>query len=310
MPALCPDSAELAALNLGVLDEPTASQVATHLETCTSCQSTIASLDEGGDEVVRTLRSVSPKNPYGKEASLHRTLETISWLDFGASEPTREGRPPPPPPPALGPAADLSVDELCERLVALGVLDPAESGGGRRVNSVADAGHDVAAWLCRATDEGLLTPFQKTLIEQGRVEELILGDYTILDRLGGGGMGEVYKALHRRMKVRRAIKVIKPELVDSPETVQRFQREVLAAAKLSHHNVVVAHDAGEDKGRHYLVLEFVQGEDLAALVKRQGPLPLDRVIVHRSATRDSSISKGSPSCATCRSTARASATRG
>lgn len=137
---------------------------------------------------------------------------------------------------------------------------------------------DAEALARQLVADRLLTKHQAAAIYQGKWQKLVLGEYTLLSHIGGGGMGDVYKALHRRMGVIRAIKVIKRELVNSPDAVGRFQREVLAAAQLSHPHIVMAHDAGEDQGRHYLVMEYVEGPDLGTLVKQRGPLPVPLAI--------------------------------
>lgn len=98
--------------------------------------------------------------------------------------------------------------------------------------------------------------------------------YRILRRLGGGGMGAVYEAEHRLMNRRVALKVIRPELLGSPQAVLRFQREVQAAARLVHPHVVTAFDAEQAGHSHFLVMEFVDGTDLAEVVRRRGPLPV------------------------------------
>ncbi|MBX3450935.1 MAG: protein kinase [Planctomycetaceae bacterium] len=118
-----------------------------------------------------------------------------------------------------------------------------------------------------------LTAFQAQQIFAGRGQSLVLGNYVITDKLGQGGMGMVLKAEHRVMKRVVALKVLSPALVKTSELRQRFQREVHAAARLSHHNIVTAFDADEAGGIHYLVMEFVAGRDLASLVKDRGPLP-------------------------------------
>jgi formylglycine-generating enzyme required for sulfatase activity/tRNA A-37 threonylcarbamoyl transferase component Bud32 len=119
-----------------------------------------------------------------------------------------------------------------------------------------------------------LTAFQVKMFWKGRGAELFLGQYVLLDRLGEGGMGEVYHAKHRRMERDVALKVIRREKLDSPEAVKRFQREIEAAAKLSHENVVMAYDADQAGDRHFFAMEFVEGTNLAKLVKEKGPLPI------------------------------------
>ncbi len=127
----------------------------------------------------------------------------------------------------------------------------------------------LARWLVR---QGLLTTFQASAVIQGKTKGLVLGNYVILHRLGSGGMGQVFKAQHRRMKRIVAIKVLPTAVAKKPELIQRFSREVEAAAKLMHPNIVAAFDADEADGLHFLVMEYVSGRDLAALVREQGPL--------------------------------------
>lgn len=98
--------------------------------------------------------------------------------------------------------------------------------------------------------------------------------YRILELLGRGGMGDVYKAQHMVMNRMVALKVIKPSLVINDAAVMRFQREVQAAARLKHSNIVTAFDAEQAGDLHFLVMEFVDGEDLNEIVSRRGPLPV------------------------------------
>jgi len=106
----------------------------------------------------------------------------------------------------------------------------------------------------------------------------VLGDYVLLGKIGAGGMGKVFKARHRRMDRIVALKVLPPNMMKHPEAVQRFRQEVKAAAQLFHPNIVTAFDAGEHSGVHFLVMEFVDGQSLSALVKEHGPFNLDKAI--------------------------------
>lgn len=119
-----------------------------------------------------------------------------------------------------------------------------------------------------------LTPFQVNTIFKGHSDELLLGSYVLLERLGAGGMGEVYKARNWKLDKIVAVKLIRPERLNNPDALRRFQREVHAAAQLNHPNVVHAYDCDEAGGKHFLVLEYVEGIDLARLVKKQGRLPV------------------------------------
>jgi serine/threonine protein kinase len=102
----------------------------------------------------------------------------------------------------------------------------------------------------------------------------VIGYYEILDRLGRGGMGDVYRARHVRLKRDAAFKILPLARMASPAAVARFMREVEAVGRLEHPNIVRALDAGEAEGVHYLVMEVVEGIDLARLAALAGPLPL------------------------------------
>jgi serine/threonine protein kinase len=98
--------------------------------------------------------------------------------------------------------------------------------------------------------------------------------YRVVALLGVGGMGSVYKAEHLLMERAVALKVINRGLLDNPATVERFRREVKAAARLAHPNIVTAYDAEQAGDLHVLVMEYVEGRTLARLVAEKGPLPV------------------------------------
>ena len=123
-----------------------------------------------------------------------------------------------------------------------------------------------------------LTPFQGQNVAAGKVRALILGNYTILDRVGAGGMGQVFRAQHRRLERLVAIKMLPAAMMKDVEAVARFQREAKAAAKLRHPNIVATDDADEANGVHFLVMEHIEGQDLSALVKKNGPLPVGKAV--------------------------------
>ena len=131
----------------------------------------------------------------------------------------------------------------------------------------------LAAELVR---RGWLTPYQINQIFLGRGAGLVLGPYVLLERLGEGGMGEVFKARHQKLGRVVALKLIRKDRLDNPAAVRRFHREVQAAAQLEHPNIVRAYDAGEAGGAHFFVMEYVEGTDLARLVKRHGPPSIER----------------------------------
>jgi len=121
---------------------------------------------------------------------------------------------------------------------------------------------------------GLLTKFQAEMLLAGRTGGFLLGQYRILDQLGQGGMGRVFKAVHQTMHRIVALKVVTSQLVKTEQGRQLFLREVRAAARLMHPNIVTAYDANQIGDRHYMVMEFVDGPNLEQLVRQKGPLPV------------------------------------
>jgi hypothetical protein len=112
---------------------------------------------------------------------------------------------------------------------------------------------------------GWLTAYQAERILSDRGHELSLGQYVVLEPLREGGMGRVFKARQKRLGRMVAVKVIREDLATHPEALRRFQREILATARLAHPNVVYAHDAGRIGDTAFLVVEFVEGLDLERL---------------------------------------------
>jgi CheY-like chemotaxis protein len=171
-------------------------------------------------------------------------------------------------------AARLSREQLVQNLCASGLFAPADL-----VSFTPDAATGDADTLVRQLlDAGKLTPHQVEAVCDGRLSELVIDDYEILERLGAGGMGTVFKARHRRMKRVVALKVLPRHSGQAESFVQRFQREVEVISQLSHPNVVMAYDAGEADLGHYLVMEFVNGQDLSNCVQRNGPFAVTEAV--------------------------------
>ena len=135
-----------------------------------------------------------------------------------------------------------------------------------------DQPSDATSLARSLMEEGLITRFQARCILQNRHHRLLLGNYHLIEQIGRGGMGEVFMARHRRMKRIVAIKILTEKVTRSEVRLRRFQREVEAAARLVHPNIVTAFDADKDGGLFYLVMEFVDGQDLGQLIKQQGAL--------------------------------------
>jgi len=183
-----------------------------------------------------------------------------------------------------------SLPQFAERLIAAGLLSEedlrpfVEAVHADAPSDVAsDASADVPSRSSKVLADLLieserLTHFQAQMLLAEHPGPVSLDEYELLEKLGEGGMGAVYKARHRHMDRIVALKVLSDKSVDTPQALQRFQREVRASARLRHPHIVTAHDAGNDNGRHYLVMEYVPGIDLNAMVKRRGPLPVEQAV--------------------------------
>lgn len=106
----------------------------------------------------------------------------------------------------------------------------------------------------------------------GNAELRQLGDYRLVERLGAGGMGVVYKAVHAELDRVVALKVLPAGLADDEEAIARFKREIKAVGQLDHPQIVRAYDARKIGQTHFLVMEYVEGTDWEQLIRRLGPL--------------------------------------
>ena len=106
-----------------------------------------------------------------------------------------------------------------------------------------------------------------------------LGQYRLKERLGSGGMGEVYLAEHQMMKRPCAVKIIRADKAGDPKTLARFEREVRLTSKLSHWNSIDIYDYGRtEDGTFYYVMEYLPGHNIEELVTQNGPLPPERIV--------------------------------
>jgi serine/threonine-protein kinase len=166
----------------------------------------------------------------------------------------------------------ISVEQFIGRLSESGLLSAADVSEFQGNLPPDKRPRDVQALAASLVKAGKLTKYQAQAVYQGKTKGLAFGQYVVLDKLGEGGMGVVLKAQHRRMGRLVAIKVLSPSAMKQAGAVDRFHREAQAAAKLSHPNIVAAYDADEYQGMHYLAMEYVEGRDLATIVKNSGPL--------------------------------------
>jgi serine/threonine protein kinase len=137
-----------------------------------------------------------------------------------------------------------------------------------------DAGGNPRPLIEALLEQRRLTRWQVNQLLAGQ-SSFFLGKYKLLDRIGAGGMGTVFKAEHVNMGRVVALKLISAELMNQPDSVARFRREVHMAASLHHPNIVTAYDADQVGRHHFLVMEHVDGSSLSDWIKQHGRLPID-----------------------------------
>ena len=169
------------------------------------------------------------------------------------------------------PTQHVDRETFLARLRESNLLLPEQMAKVFELASESDQGKTLARLLVK---QGLLTQFQAEMVYRGRTDGFVLGQYRVLDQLGRGGMGRVFKAEHQTMNRIVALKVLAASLMKTERARKLFQREVRAAARLIHPNIVTAYDANQVGDRHYLVMEFVNGPNLQELIKERGPLPV------------------------------------
>jgi response regulator RpfG family c-di-GMP phosphodiesterase len=176
---------------------------------------------------------------------------------------------------------DIVTPLLLRRLLACGVVAAEDFDALTTTDrqSVVSAGDD-SALLDALHAAKLLTEFQAERLRTGRMHGLVLGNYRLLDRIGIGGMGVVYRAEHRQLRTPVAVKALAPTPDQNPRTLARFFIEARAVGRLKHPNIVTAIDAGEEPSRGpdqpaipYFVMELIAGVDLER-AGASAPLPV------------------------------------
>jgi serine/threonine protein kinase/Flp pilus assembly protein TadD len=137
--------------------------------------------------------------------------------------------------------------------------------------------------FCGECGTPLLSPtgpqFSKTMTLEAKADALsrgqvIAGRYEVLEPLGAGGMGAVYRVYDRKLEEEVALKLIRPEVAADRKAIERFQNEIKISRKITHKNVCRMHDLGETEGSSFITMEYVRGEDLKSLLHRTKTLPV------------------------------------
>ncbi|MBI3864552.1 MAG: serine/threonine protein kinase [Planctomycetia bacterium] len=172
----------------------------------------------------------------------------------------------------------ISLDEFVQSLTETGILPPEEVTS--IVSSLPEdrAGVDVEKLARELVRQQKLTRFQASVIFRRQSRGLRIGDYIVLDKIGSGGMGQVFKAEDRRTGQLVALKLLRATYTKSQRAVTRFYREANTAARLQHRNLVSVCEAGEWNGLHFLVMELIHGRDVRSIVKDKGQLSVETAV--------------------------------
>lgn len=170
------------------------------------------------------------------------------------------------------------LEQFARRLTESGLMTVAELNSFLKQIPPDQRPRDAESLAARLIEGKKITRYQAASVYHGRTKGLVFGEYRVLDKIGQGGMGVVFKAEHRRMGRNVAVKILHVAAMKDPDAVRRFYHEVRAAARLAHPNVVTAYDAGQHEDLHYLVMEFVDGTNLSRVIKEHGPLPVIQAV--------------------------------
>jgi len=241
----CPSVEVLSRLSAGQLAAAEASTISEHVRSCSRCGATLKQLSSNstaaGDSIIGVSRAAATSG--------------------GGNAP-----------------AQVTIEVFVQRLTAARALPDNDLAALNKTYVGAARQDDASALAKDLVQQGKLTRFQAATLYQGKGQNLAIGNYLLLDRLGVGGMGQVFKGISRATGEVFAVKLLTASSSRNVEKVKRFQRESGIAIRVSHPNVVRAFEAGEHEKQHYLVMEYVEGDDLGNQVKGRGPLPFDYVI--------------------------------
>jgi serine/threonine protein kinase len=184
-------------------------------------------------------------------------------------------------------SAPNSIEELIQLIRKSGMIDEQKlSAYLQRRQYTRGLPTDPREFADEMVVDGVLTYFQSEQFLLGKWRGFTIGKYKLLERVGVGGMGQVFLCEHMFMKRRVAIKVLPPAKADQPAALGRFYREARAAGSLDHPNIVRTQDIDQDGNLHFIVMDYVDGPNLLEVVKKTGPMNVGRAV---SYTRQSAV---------------------
>jgi serine/threonine protein kinase len=172
-----------------------------------------------------------------------------------------------------------SVEELLQLIRKSGMVDEQKlSAYLNRRQLTRGLPEDPREFSDEMVRDGILTYFQSEQFMLGKWRGFTIGKFKLLERVGVGGMGQVFLCEHMFMKKRVAVKVLPPAKADQPAALGRFYREARAAGSLDHPNIVRTHDIDQDGNLHFIVMDYVDGPNLLDVVKKFGPMEISRAV--------------------------------
>jgi len=173
--------------------------------------------------------------------------------------------------------APTNADELLDLIQKSGVVDDVKLRTYiQKFTDPTGLPKDPAKLAGHLVRDAILTYFQAEQLLQGKYKRFSIGKYKVLEKLGAGGMAQVFLCEHKLMRRRVAIKVLPTAKANDPSSLARFYREARAVAAVDHPNIVRAYDIDQDENLHFLVMEYVDGTNLQDLIKKFGPLDIVR----------------------------------
>jgi eukaryotic-like serine/threonine-protein kinase len=173
--------------------------------------------------------------------------------------------------------APTSVDEFVDLIRKSSILEePRLSAYVQKLKADPNTATEINGVAGLFVRDGLLTYFQAEQFLQGKWKRFTIGKYKVLEKLGSGGMGQVFLCEHKLMRRRVAVKVLPTAKASDPSSLERFYREARAVAALDHQNIVRAYDIDQDENLHFLVMEYVDGSSLQDIIRKTGPMNVTR----------------------------------
>jgi serine/threonine-protein kinase len=240
------------------------------------CSHTLPAVPAGAEPP--GLMFMAPEIRHGAAGDPAADVYTVGALLYYAVT----GQEPPLDPAALRPPTELrpATPRAIERIVLRALAPAPEARYLTAAEMLEDLAADAGVHVTTPAGVGEVAalPNEDRVRFEQRLRRALGDDYEMLELIGTGGFGRVYRVRDLHLERQVALKVLHPALTQDPEVVERFRREAQLAARLNHPNIVNIYEIGGRSGLIWYTMELIDGPSLAQLVEREGPLPLDKVL--------------------------------